>query len=101
MPNKNYEKGVRFEREIIKALKENGATCLRTAGSHGFADIVVITPLKTIEFIQAKVTESETTAERMLKKFREAPPLGHDLPAKVHQSLYVKVDRKGFRSVTV
>jgi|TARA_Y100000310_G_scaffold157582_1_gene156989 Holliday junction resolvase len=41
MPNKNYIRGVRFEREIINLFKDNGFTAVRTAGSHSPYDVIV------------------------------------------------------------
>ena len=44
MPNKNYNNGVALERRVIKGLKDKGLAALRTAGSHGVADIVAFHP---------------------------------------------------------
>jgi hypothetical protein len=44
MPNKNYRNGVALERKVIKELREKGLEGLRTAGSHGVADIVAYSP---------------------------------------------------------
>ena len=55
MPNKNYLKGRRKEYAIMKKYKALGYICLRTAGSHGFADIIAIhREQEEILFIQAK-----------------------------------------------
>lgn len=40
MPNKNYQRGTRFERQLVNALKACGATATRSAGSHGKFDVV-------------------------------------------------------------
>ena len=40
--NKNYERGRRFEYEIMEIFRNAGYTVLRTAGSHGFADVVLV-----------------------------------------------------------
>lgn len=72
---------------------------LRTAGSHGFADLVVV--LKGhVTFVQCKVTSDPGVAERLLKGFKANPPLtpsGH-----FHQTLEVKIiGSKEVLSVTI
>ena len=42
MPNKNYNRGVRFERELVKALKACGCEVTRSAGSHGKWDVCAV-----------------------------------------------------------
>ena len=42
MPNANYQRGVRFERALVTALKACGAEAARTAGSHGRYDVVAV-----------------------------------------------------------
>ncbi len=55
MPNKNYVKGVRKERRIKHELERDGFIVLRTAGSHGFADLIAIDKeTNIIRFIQCK-----------------------------------------------
>ena len=50
----NYQRGVRFEYEVIHYLKERDWTCIRSAGSHGPIDIVAIKePLEYL--IQCKI----------------------------------------------
>jgi len=44
MPNRNYQNGVALERRVIKDLRSKGLEALRTAGSHGVADIVAFHP---------------------------------------------------------
>ena len=44
MPNSNYRNGVALERRVIKDLRSKGLEGLRTAGSHGVADIVAFHP---------------------------------------------------------
>ena len=39
-PNANYNRGTRFERELVNALKACGARASRSAGSHGLWDVV-------------------------------------------------------------
>ena len=42
MPNRNYNRGVRYERQLVNALKACGAEAARTAGSHGRYDVVAV-----------------------------------------------------------
>jgi hypothetical protein len=100
MGNSNYQKGVRFEREVMKQwLEEKGASAgMRTAGSHGPFDVVVIHKDHPT-FIQCKVTASRSTGELLIKRFREAPPLNPS--AHFHQLLMVKILNDEILSVTV
>jgi len=55
MPNANYQKGRRKEYLIKKQLEREGYIVLRTAGSHGFADLIAIDKdARLIKFIQCK-----------------------------------------------
>lgn len=43
MPNRNYEAGVRFEREVMEIFEQAGfEEKARTAGSHGPWDVVML-----------------------------------------------------------
>ena len=44
MPNSNYTAGRALEYRVIKDLRSKGLEALRTAGSHGVADIVAFHP---------------------------------------------------------
>ena len=44
MPNSNYTAGRALEYRVIKDLRSKGLKALRTAGSHGVADIVAFHP---------------------------------------------------------
>lgn len=44
MPNKNYLAGRAMEYKVMKDLRSKGLEALRTAGSHGVADIVAFHP---------------------------------------------------------
>lgn len=44
MPNSNYRNGRALEYKVIKDLRNKGLEGLRTAGSHGVADIVAYHP---------------------------------------------------------
>ena len=42
MPNRNYEKGRRYEYETVKKEKAEGCIAFRTAGSHSPIDVISI-----------------------------------------------------------
>lgn len=48
MPNANYQKGVKLERDVVNWFKSVGCTAARTAGSHGKYDLYVIGHLDQI-----------------------------------------------------
>jgi hypothetical protein len=52
MPNANYQKGVRLERDVVNWFKSVGCTAARTAGSHGKYDLYVIGHLEQISPIK-------------------------------------------------
>ena len=88
--NKNYQKGVRFEREIMALWRDTykAEYVGRCAGSHSPFDVIVIHKGHPT-FIQCKVTVEKAVAERLLRNFRDNPPLP---PSKnFHQTLSVKV----------
>lgn len=92
MPNKNYLAGRRMEWERKKYWESNGFIVLRTAGSHGFADLIAIIPPAAPVFIQCKKTKSEALAKKMILQFEAEPPLE---PGNYWQILEVKIPRKG------
>ena len=66
-----YERGRAYEYRIAKKLRAEGWTVLRTAGSHGFADLVAIeqaiqfpNEFRRIKLIQCKSGKSKL---RMVK----------------------------------
>lgn len=66
MPNLKYKRGRAKEYRIKNSLEKQGLIVLRTAGSHGFADLIAIDKEnKEIIFIQAK---SKKEKERIKNK---------------------------------
>ena len=63
MPNRNYEKGRRFEHHAMAILKEQGYTCIRSAGSHGPWDVTAVNE-HFVRFIQLKVNRMAGPDER-------------------------------------
>lgn len=69
MSNKNYQRGRAKEYKIGSILRKAGFTVLRTAGSHGFADLIAIRSDGLIRFIQVKPKDfSEKKKEKLLKE---------------------------------
>lgn len=65
MPNKQYEKGARFERDIVNKARAEGKWAARTASSKSKIDCFTIDfKNKIIEFIQAKTGKSKMTKKQ-------------------------------------
>ena len=77
MPNPNYQRGVRWERKVKKLYEDLGWTVLRTAGSHGFFDLIAFPSICIPTCIQCKCLKNgtEDDAHRVAKTFCENPPL--------------------------
>lgn len=58
MPNKRYNKGSQWERQIVAAYTKYGYTCMRSAGSHSPVDVIAFNAGILI-LIQAKSSEKE------------------------------------------
>ncbi len=100
--NKNYQKGVRFERERLAYYRDTlRHDVVRAAGSHGNWDIVSVDPKwGVVNLIQCKVVGKEADARRLLDNFRENPPLTP--MTNIHQMMEVKVTgSKEVHSVTI
>ena len=94
-PNKNYLAGRRFEYERKKAWETTGYTVLRTAGSHGFADLVAVRSGGHVTFIQCKIVSTMAELERLIVDFRNNPPLQ---PSKFYH-LCIELRLRGSRRV--
>ena len=70
--NKNYMSGRRFEYQTMKILEKNGYTALRTAGSHGFADVIAFNE-EHVRFIQCKcIKNAEKQRKTIITQFRDS-----------------------------
>jgi len=74
----NYQKGRDKEYRLKRKLEREGFTVLRTAGSHGFADLIAIDyRSRRIRFIQVKPDNFSKAAEKKLmeehKEFKYNP----------------------------
>ena len=96
-PNTNYIAGRAFEYERMAHYKALGYEVMRTAGSHGKYDIIAISPMGSVEFIQCKRVSTEAEANLLIKKFRTSPPIPIVYTTQFHQVLEVKV--KGSKKV--
>lgn len=48
MPNRNYQRGVRFERDLVKLCKKCGLSATRSAGSHGLWDVSAVADYQSL-----------------------------------------------------
>ena len=72
MPNKNYLKGVRFERKLVNEARNKGLIAFRSAGSHSPIDVVIIDTIKGyIELIQCKKAKSYDKSKYSNNKIKE------------------------------
>ena len=88
-PNTNYLIGRRQEYARAKHWRDCGHVVLRTAGSHGFADLITISPAGDVQFIQVKRCDKEAQALRLIKQFKESPPLGIRIRGSYYQRIEV------------
>jgi Holliday junction resolvase len=65
MTNKHYQKGYTFEKRVQKYFEERDFFVVRSAGSKGVADLVVIRPYRLPIFVQCKYGKNITTEEKM------------------------------------
>ena len=71
MPNKNYISGRRLEYEVIKMLRNSGMEATRTAGSHGWVDVVAK--------FKKKFSEAQRGWEKQYKGFTAASPVNNPM----------------------
>ena len=94
MPNREYEKGARAERELMAHAEQCGATVYRGSGSHGAYDVAVTTPngIRYLVNIKCNRWPRPVERDRLLALSTAA-----DRPV-----LAMKVDRKGwvYRDIT-
>ena len=96
--NVNYNAGRAFEYERMKFYKrEKKCDVWRSSGSKGPFDLTVVTPGGDMLLIQCKRCNNEATAMRLIRQFREHPPLGQRTRAHYSQIMEVKV--KGSKEV--
>ena len=80
-----YHKGRRFEYQVKKWLEGKGFLTLRTAGSHGFADLIAIGKLGEVIFFQLSYKFEKA-------KYETLQDIAYE--RKIHIIYLVKDDRK-------
>lgn len=61
MPNQNYDRGSKWEHQIIKAYEKQGFFCMRSAGSHTVVDVLAMKKgAHEVHLIQCKSSDHET-----------------------------------------
>ena len=61
MPNSRYDRGRAYEYKVMRKLREEGFYAIRSAGSHGYFDIIGIKPPQsTVEKGQIRVIQCKT-----------------------------------------
>lgn len=92
-----YERGAKFERDIMSMLKEQGYTTIRTAGSHGIVDVIAMNT-DCVRMIQAK-----TTVKTLLDKNGIYSLVGYEsdivkllieCPSQIQKELWIKTMNK-------
>lgn len=97
MPNKNYQAGRRLEYETVKRYRNQGCHAMRTAGSHGFFDVIALYDDMTPTLIQCKRVSRAAEGHRLADNFIHHPPL--KMSGKYRQQLIVQI--KGSRELIV
>lgn len=80
MPNRNYQRSRDRENKVKAAFEKDGWFAMRTAGSHGVADVVAIRPIPDgtnpnyfeVKFVQIKVSENRV-GEKVVPTICEVP----------------------------
>lgn len=92
MPNKNYNRGRAYEYARMKFWRNHAYEVLRTAGSHGPFDLIVV-PLGSdpVMFIQCKRVETLAAANRLIEAFKAKPPIPLKWGQKFQQHIEVYV----------
>lgn len=76
MPNPNYNAGRQQEYVVRKRMLKAGMLAvLRTAGSHGFADLIGVHRSGRVHFVQVKRVQNNAQAKRLVRHFTQNPPL--------------------------
>lgn len=75
MGNKQYLSGRRFEYKRKAIWERDGYIVCRTAGSHSPFDLIAIKSMGDVVLVQCKTTKSSSVRKKLLREFREDPPL--------------------------
>lgn len=74
-PNPNYRAGRAFEYKRKAHYQKEGYEMIRASGSHGLFDLVGFHPDKPTIGVQCKRVQTHAEGLRLLKNFKETPPL--------------------------
>lgn len=97
-PNFNYRAGARLEYGRRKHWEKRGWTVTRSAGSHGIWDLVGVRiedPSHPVMFVQCKRVKTKTEANKLVRVFKENPPL----PKSPHWTMILEIQIKGSSEV--
>jgi len=90
----NYKRGRSKEYDVAKILEKAGYEVLRTAGSHGFADVIAVGPTG-VRFIQVKRVQEggiwKAEYEAAKERLQQLPRF-----ASISYEVWVWEDGKGF-----
>ena len=59
MTNRNYKRGYNFENYCQNVYQDKGYHVTRSAGSHGMADLIIVSPQGSFYFAQCKRTKKQ------------------------------------------
>ena len=107
MPNKNYLAGRRMEHALIKELRGKGLEALRTAGSHGVADVIAYQPgllsnggLSTYEMVEKvlegwmRLPESKVLGDYLYAGQRLTDKVEYDIHVSPVLSVFIQCKRR-------
>ena len=92
----NYQAGASIERRVKEKLEAKGYYVIRSAGSHGVADLVVITPT-LVELIQIKAYKGRMPNYKKLKEYKEFQEL--QVPKNVKKFIMLYKRNKGIERI--
>lgn len=90
--NRNYQAGRRLEYQVVKEMREclDYDAVMRTAGSHGPADVIGISK-EVVCLVQCKVVSDLAAVSRVVKALTKNPPF----PRSDKYIQYIVVKLKG------
>ena len=107
MPNSNYRNGRALEYKVIKDLRNKGLEAMRTAGSHGVADVVAYQPgllsnggLSTYEMVEKvlegwmRLPESKVLGDYLYAGQRLTSKVEYDIHVSPVLSVFIQCKRR-------
>ena len=107
MPNSNYRNGRALEYKVIKDLRNKGLEGLRTAGSHGVADVIAYQPgllsnggLSTYEMVEKvlegwmRLPESKVLGDYLYAGQRLTDKVEYDIHISPVLSVFIQCKRR-------